>query len=151
MRDVCSLHSHLLPWWIARQLPNMCVKLSDQLAPGWPQMRPSHAQLRLAEPPQLTCRLGNNNKWLLFLATLSCLTLHQSSQPGDFLLNILVSSCSSPSVLVSFRSSPFTWVLQTEGQREEGTAQGHKADRQGARDSKLLTSWHPTSQPLMLA
>ena len=36
------------------------------------------------------------------------------------------------------------------GQREEGAAQGHKAERQGVRDPNPLTSWPPTSESPLL-
>lgn len=139
-----ALHSPSSPWWAARHPSHMCVRLSQasqllaehRCSPA----KVSHARPRLAEPPQLTCRLESNNKWLLFEATLSCLPSHQSSCPGDFLLNILASSCSSPSALVPLSSSPLTWALHTEGQREDGTAQGHKAEKPAVRDSHPLTS-----------
>lgn len=51
-----------------------------------------------------------------FIAPLSGLTLQPSSCPGDPLLNVM-SSCSSPSVLVARSSSRLTWALQTEANR----------------------------------
>lgn len=124
---------------------HVCEALLAQPAAGRPHTR-EWAQSRSACKVQVgrttPADLYTRGRWwmaVIFIASLSCLTLHQSSCPGDFLLNILASSGSSPSALVPLSSSPLTWALRTEAQRQEGTAEGDRAEKHGA--------WHPDTRP----
>lgn len=110
--------------------------LLAQPAPGRPQSMHEPAKVSMhgpawqkPPPPQLTCTLDGNNEWLWlyspsFLLHLASLILSRRFPPSHACVQLLLSICPGT-------PSPLTWALQTEAQRQEGTAQGHTAEKQG--------------------